>query len=118
MEVQVNLPENVDAVELKRYVAAVYSYARQLFPHVSNELIQRNYNEFAYLYESHMTCAACMSIELCPELLDTGGYTSVGEFDPAGNLRIGMAACQRNRDGVKPKVWKKRFSVVSGEKAG
>ncbi len=118
MEIQVNIPENVDSVELKHYGAAVYNFARQLYPHVSNELIQKNYNELAFLYESHMTCAACMSIDLCPELLDTGGYTSVGEFDPSGNLRIAMAACQFNKDGVKPKVWKKRFSVMAGGKAG
>jgi hypothetical protein len=118
LEMQVVPPDNIDKTEQTAYNAAVFNFARSIFSQISDALIQQNFNEFAYIYESRQACDACMSIQMCNELACTDGYIPVPEFEPKGRVKVGMAPCKFNPQGAGPKVWKSRFKVTVDGKAG
>lgn len=75
-----------------------YAYARQLFPDISDALIERNLNEFSYAKDVLKKCnKACMSAEMCKELANTGTMQPVIELMPNGWVRMSWMKCDKSK---------------------
>jgi hypothetical protein len=79
-------------------------FARQYYPKISDEMIEKNDLEIAYVMISKRRCDSCFGLGMCESVLNTAGYAPVMELDANGRIRTPMAACRHNKDGVRPKA--------------
>lgn len=73
-------------------------YARTKFSNISDALIQQNLCEIIAAYDAEFKCkSCCMSINMCPELLNSAGYTYKMNLQANGWIKIEYVPCRFNR---------------------
>ncbi len=73
------------------------TYARKKIPDISEELIHRNLCEIITAYDAELTCkSCCMGIDMCPELMNSAGYTYTMLIQPSGWIKIEYSPCMFN----------------------
>lgn len=72
-------------------------YARTKFPDMTDSLIKRNLCEIIAAYDAEVKCkSCCMGIDMCPELLNSAGYTYNMSLLPSGWIKIEYVPCMFN----------------------
>ena len=75
----------------------IVNYARAKFIGISAELIDRNSCEIITAYHAEFTCqSCCMGIDMCPELLNTAGYTYHMVLQGSGWIKTEYIPCLFN----------------------
>lgn len=75
----------------------VLNFARQKFPDISEELIQQNLCELITAQDAEKKCGACcIGLDMCPELINTAGYTYVMAMQSDGRIKMEYAPCEFN----------------------
>jgi hypothetical protein len=86
-------------------------FVRQYYPKISDEMIEKNDLEIAYVMLSQKRCESCFCLDMCDTLMNTAGYTPVMELGANGQISTPMAACRYNKDGVRPKARQAAIAV-------
>lgn len=72
-------------------------YARTQFPGMSDALIRKNLCEIIAAYDADYKCkSCCMGIDMCPELLNTAGYTYRMILQHSGWIKTEYVPCVFN----------------------
>jgi len=79
-------------------------YARTKFPEISEALIKQNLCELITAHDAEYQCqSCCMGIDMCPELLNSAGYTYQMILLPSGWIKIECVPCMFNGGRVRGK---------------
>jgi hypothetical protein len=73
-------------------ISEMRQYAKVLFPDISDELVLKNYPEFASGMESQAMCFACRTD---PSVCITKGYQIRHRMESNGYIKNEMAKCQK-----------------------
>ena len=88
---------HLSSIARGRIATVIVNYARAKFPGISIELIERNSCELITAYDAEYKCkSCCMGIDMCPELINTAGYTYSMILQPNGWIKIEYAPCMFN----------------------
>jgi len=97
MEHVANYLPNFVAMKEARIDSRFIRYARTKFPDISETLIKQNLCEIITAYDAEVKCqSCCMGIDMCPELINTAGYTYTMIIQRSGWIKIEYIPCMFN----------------------
>ena len=80
-----------------RLAPEVVKFAYDKFPDISEDLISQNLCELITAQDAEWKCSACcVGLGMCPELLNTAGYTYVLAMQANGKIKMEYAPCEFN----------------------
>lgn len=85
------------AMTRARIAPEIVRYARIKFPEITDELIERNLCEIMTAYDAEFKCkSCCVGIDMCPELINSAGYTYSMILQENGWIKIEYVHCMFN----------------------
>lgn len=97
MESMANSFPDLSAMTKARIDSKFVRYAREKFPDISDDLIHQNICEIITAYDAEYKCkSCCMGIDMCPELINSSGYTYMMILQANGWIKTEYAPCMFN----------------------
>lgn len=88
---------DLTSISSARMDAKFIKYAREKFPGISDELINQNSCEIITAYDAEFKCkSCCMGLDMCPELINSAGYTYSMVLQPNGWIKTEYVPCMFN----------------------
>lgn len=88
---------HLSSIARARMPPEIVNYARAKFPGISVGLMERNSCEIITAYNAEFKCkSCCMGIDMCPELINTAGYTYSMILQSNGWIKTEYVSCMFN----------------------
>lgn len=97
MDDMTNCFPDLSAIGRARMDAKFVKYAREKFPGISDDLINQNSCEIITAYDAEFKCkSCCMGLDMCPELINSAGYTYSMILQSNGWIKTEYVPCMFN----------------------